>query len=86
KQMKYPLPEDVIAEGNIWCKKKKSDSKLLPCLNGETTCCSVERIISPRFSFVHTHCSTYCGFSIGFGNKKCCGCPVRVALWEKYNV
>jgi hypothetical protein len=81
----YFLPDYVIA-GASKCPRAAGGKQPFPCQKDPSICCRVLSEVGESFVFIDSKYRGVCTYLFDFGGRECCSCPVRVQLWNRYNV
>ena len=78
---KYVIEPDIIARAtrchcSLGCLRDGQASRF--CL------CQLEPYAGGKLLFVTEACEEPCRYNVPFGDRAFCGCPVRRAIFEKY--
>ncbi len=78
--MKYKLDDQTINK-TVKCNEN------FACLEGENKClCSADQMINGKLLFVKLEKDSICDYRTSFGYSHFCNCPVRMEIFERYNV
>ncbi|OFX30678.1 MAG: hypothetical protein A2X08_07525 [Bacteroidetes bacterium GWA2_32_17] len=68
-------------------KKTNKCSKEHNCLlEKDFVYCKVERCINSEILFLDSKEQLSCNYQLAFGNCQICRCPVRIEIFNKYNI
>lgn len=74
----FDIGSDVV-ERAAECQKAHG------CLSGvEIKPCRMQYVSLGRFCCLKEHCDSDCVYCLSLDNEFICGCPVRVAIYDKY--
>jgi hypothetical protein len=78
--MKYELDIKTLNE-TVKCNEN------FACIEGEKKClCNVDHMINGKLLFVNIVNNSICDYRTSFGYSHFCNCPVRMEIFERYNV